>query len=78
MVRTYIYLTQRQHNALFALAKTTGRTQSELIREAIDRLIERLIVGREAAFKRAAGMWKDRADLADIASLRKEWDRGSR
>jgi len=40
MVRTQIYLTERQRDELTAMAKTTGKKKSELIREAIDRLIE--------------------------------------
>jgi len=39
MIRTQIYLTDRQRNELAAIAKTVGKKQSELIREAIDRLI---------------------------------------
>ena len=49
---------------------------SELIREAVDRLIEQSRQERRAmAFKRAAGMWKDRDDLSDFLAIRKEWNR---
>jgi len=40
MVRTQIYLTERQRDELIAMAKTMGKKKSELVREAIDRLIE--------------------------------------
>jgi len=40
MVRTQIYLTERQRDDLTAMAKTMGKKQGELIRKDIDRLIE--------------------------------------
>jgi len=40
MVRTQIYLTERQRDELAAIAKIAGKKQSELIREAIDGLID--------------------------------------
>ena len=45
MVRTQIYLTQSQRDELKAIARTAGKKQSELIREAIDRLIHLLWKG---------------------------------
>jgi len=76
MIRTQIYLTERQRDELSAIAKTAGKKQSELIREAIDRLIDQAGRGkRDAVLKEVAGMWKDRQDLPDFRSLRAEWDR---
>jgi len=76
MVRTQIYLTERQRNELAALAKAAGKKQSELIREAIDRLIAQADRGRrEAILREAAGIWKDRNDLPDFEASRSEWDR---
>ena len=76
MVRTQIYLTERQREELAAIAKTVGKKQSELIREAVDRLIDQLGRGRrEAVLRKAAGIWKDRTDLPDFKSVRFEWDR---
>ena len=40
MVRTQVYLTNKERDGLAALAGATGKKQSELIREAVDRLIE--------------------------------------
>lgn len=77
MIRTQIYLTERQRAELEILTKTLGVKQSELIREAIDRLIDQSgLEKREAALKKAAGMWKDRTDLPDFQTIRNEWDRG--
>ncbi len=76
MIRTQIYLTERQRKELAALAKTLGKRQSELIREAVDRLIDEAgEARREAVLRDAAGMWKDRADLPDFRAIRAEWDR---
>ena len=76
MVRTQIYLTDRQRDALAAIAKTAGRKQSELIREAVDRLIaEQGGQRRDAVLRQAAGLWKDRTDLPDFAATRAAWER---
>jgi len=76
MVRTQIYLTERQRDELAAIAKTVGKKQSELIREAVDRLIDQEGRSwREAVLREAAGIWKDRTDLPDFKVARAEWDR---
>ena len=76
MVRTQIYLTDRQRDALAALARAAGKRQSELIREAVDRLLdEEGSHRRETALRRAAGLWKDRTDLPDFSATRAAWDR---
>lgn len=76
MVRTQIYLTERQKDELAAIAKTVGKKQSELIREAVDLLIEQSGRSRrEAVLQAAAGVWKDRRDLPDFDATRAEWDR---
>jgi len=76
MIRTQIYLTERQRNELAAIAKTAGKKQSELIREAVNRLIDQLGRSRrDAVLREAAGIWKDRTDLPDFKATRAEWDR---
>jgi hypothetical protein len=76
MVRTQIYLTERQRAELAAIAKATGKKQSELIREAVDRLIDNAgSIRRETVLREASGIWKDRADLHDFKATRNEWDR---
>lgn len=76
MVRTQIYLTEREREALASLAESTGKKQSELIREAVDRFLdESSAAQRRAAIRRMAGMWKGRKDLPDFKTLRREWDR---
>jgi hypothetical protein len=78
MRRTQIYLTEAQDRALKRLARTTGRSQSQLIRDAVDRLIAAppAQAGNwKEAFRRARGMWADRADLDQLfGELRGEGD----
>lgn len=76
MVRTQIYMTERQRDELAAMAKTMGKKQSELIREAIDRLIAQSSDRQRAAvLQETAGIWRDRKDLPDFSAVRAGWDR---
>jgi predicted DNA-binding protein len=76
MVRTQIYLTERQRDELAALAEASGKKQSELIREAVDQLIDQAGSSRrDTVLREAAGIWKDRTDLPDFEVLRADWDR---
>ena len=76
MIRTQIYLTERQREELTAIARTAGKKQSELIREAVDRFIDEAGRSRrETVLRDAAGIWKDRIDLPDFRATRTEWDR---
>jgi predicted transcriptional regulator len=76
MVRTQIYLTEEEQAALRSLSRKTGRTQSELIRQAIDSfLAEENEFDRSVLLSQARGLWKDRSDLPDFQALRREWDR---
>ena len=76
MIRSQIYLTEEEREALARLAGETGRAQSELIREAIDDVLARQEPeDRLARMRRARGLWRDRDDLPDFVALRKEWDR---
>lgn len=76
MIRTQIYLTEKQRAELAILAKNLGKKQSEIIREAIDGFIDQTGQSRkDMALREAAGIWKDRKDLPDFRALRSEWDR---
>lgn len=76
MVRTQIYLTERQRDELAVIARNVGRKQSELIREAVDRFIDQTSRSRrKAVLRETAGIWKDRTDLPDFKAMRAEWDR---
>lgn len=76
MQRTQIYLTEKERKALRGLARRLGRSQSSLIREAVDRFIERHREGgRRDRLRRARGIWADRPDLPDFEHVRRELDR---
>ena len=58
------------------MAKSAGKKQSELIREAIDRFINQSGSShREMVLRATAGIWKNRTDLPDFKKMRAEWDR---
>lgn len=76
MVRTQIYLTDRQRAELKKMARVSGKKQSDLIREAVDQLIHQTGNSRrEKVIAEASGIWKDRTDLPDYDQTRAEWDR---
>lgn len=76
MIRTQIYLMERERSGLLALAEASGKKQRELVRETVDRLIDQFDqTSRQAVIDKAAGMWKDRWDLPDFRAARRSWDR---
>jgi predicted transcriptional regulator len=79
MNRTQIYLTDEEQAALGTIAERTGRSKSNLIREAVDGFIARQSTAtRRELLEAARGIWRDRDDLPDFAALRGEWDRAGR
>ena len=76
MHRTQIYLSSEERQGLQALARHVGRSQSDLIREAIDGFLERHRPSdRLSRLRRARGLWRDREDIPSLAVLRGELDR---
>lgn len=76
MIRTQIYLTEQEQTALKALTRQTGKSQSELIRDAVDRLLAQLDSrSRLDKLRAARGMWKNRDDLADFEATRQSLNR---
>jgi hypothetical protein len=76
MIRKQIYITHEQDQALSERARLPGRTQSELIREALDLItFSQQRAARNKVIESVAGLWKDRADLPDIEMLRDEYER---
>ncbi|MCA9472827.1 MAG: ribbon-helix-helix domain-containing protein [Nitrospirales bacterium] len=76
MIRTQIYLTEREKDQLEAIASTRGVRQSELIREAVDELIEKYAPSqRLERIRKVRGLWKKRKDLPSLHDLRKGWNR---
>lgn len=81
MTTTQINLTDSQSDALQELSRRTGKTEDELLQEAVNKLIgevgeaEAKRQKRLESLRRARGIWKDRDDLPDFEKLRAEWDR---
>ena len=76
MATVHIHLTNQENESLLAIAQQTGKTQDELLREAINQLISQFDQeDRRALLQQARGIWKDRTDLPSIEVLRREWDR---
>lgn len=73
MQRTQIYLTDDEQNAIRQIGIRTGRSQSALIREAIDLYIgESLPAARQGRRMAAFAMWAERDDLPSLEQLRAE------
>ena len=76
MVRTQIYLTEAEKSHLGRLSERTGKSQSEIIRQAIDLFAKRYVPhDRRVCLRKARGMWRGRSDLPDVRTLREEFDR---
>lgn len=78
MIRSQIYLTEVELQTLHKLMSETGRSQSELIREAIDRFLENRLLEKQnklSILRAVKGIWADRDDLPNFSAIREEWDR---
>jgi metal-responsive CopG/Arc/MetJ family transcriptional regulator len=76
MIEPEINLTEQELDALDEISQRTGKSQAELIREAIDHLIaEFQKEDRRSLMQKARGIWKDRQDLPALEELRREWNR---
>lgn len=79
MIRTQIYLTEEEHRKLHQLSRRRGTSLSELIRDAIDRmLLQSRKENRLEVLREGRGIWKNRRDLPDFAEVRRELDRRGR
>ena len=82
MFRTQVYLTEAERHSLQLIGEEVGKSQSTLIREAIDAFIHQVIGTRDQAkqqrtlvLQAAKGLWAKRDDLPDFTELRKSFDR---
>ena len=76
MIRTQIYLTEKENSAISRLSRSLGHGKSELIRHALDEFIARRDAPSSLKNLRAArGMWSGRRDIPDVRRIRAEFDR---
>jgi hypothetical protein len=74
MVRTQVYLTEKEKKGLQSVALAQGVSQSDLIRRAIDDLLARIgELDKAEIIKEIAGIWADRNNTPDIRELRNGW-----
>jgi len=74
MIRTQVYITEKEKESLESLSQSTGKSQSELIRNAIDTFIEsNKKENKKASLLNAFGMWKHNDH--DFQKTRKTMDR---
>jgi hypothetical protein len=76
MAISTITLTESEAERLRTLSESTGKTEEELLREALDLLTAQVAQQeRRALLNQAMGIWKDRDDLPTLDELRSEMDR---
>ena len=83
MVRTQIYLNERQKSILDKLSAERGSSVSDLIRQAVDQFIAKASNDFEEALDLSFGIWRGRKEFGKsseyVRSLRNEWqERGRR
>ena len=76
MAVAQLTLTEAEMRAIEALSRSRGKTQEEILHEAVEHfLAQHKTEGRLAALQQARGIWRGRQDLPDFVELRNEWDR---
>ncbi len=78
MAEASIQLSEQETQALRVLAEQTGKTQDELLHDAVTQLLtQSTSQARLALLQQARGIWKERTDLLELDKLRAEFDRVS-
>lgn len=76
MQRTQIYLNKQDHLKLSYISGKSGKSISQLIREAIEYyLSQHSDQDRLSVLRKARGIWKDRDDYQEFVKIRQELNR---
>ncbi len=76
MATAQVTLTESETQAIQALSQSKGKTQEEILHEAVQQfLAQHKAESRLAALQQARGIWQGRQDLPDLTELRDEWNR---
>ena len=78
MRRTQLYIDDDLWGTLRIRSRQAGTSVSNLVRQAVREKYSTGLAGRQQAMKAFAGIWKDRADLADSAAYVRALRKGSR
>jgi hypothetical protein len=77
MAETKITIPESIQEALAEIALTTGKSEQQLIAEALSELIQNYQTrNRLALMRKARGMWADCEDIPNLEELRQEWHSG--
>ena len=76
MTTATIALSESENLAIQNLSRCQGKTEGEILHEAVEQfLIQHRLENRLAALRQARGIWHERDDLPNLAELRNEWNR---
>ena len=76
MTTAQVTLTESEVQAVQALSQSKGKTQEEILHDAIEQfLVQHKVENRLTALRQARGIWQGRQDLPDYTELRNEWNR---
>ena len=78
MRRTQLYLDDELWGTLRIHSQQAGTSVSNLVRQAVREKYSTGLAGRQQAMRAFAGIWKDRADLADPEPYMRALRKGSR
>lgn len=71
-----IELSDQEREELSRVARITGKSEDQLVREALNQLVNKFRNGNHlVSMSKGKGIWKDRADLPSIEDLRSESNR---
>jgi hypothetical protein len=76
MTTAEVNLTDLEHSTLRTIARQTGKSEAELLHEAVQQYLAQFQhADRRSLLQQARGMWRDRTDLPSTEELRREFDR---
>jgi metal-responsive CopG/Arc/MetJ family transcriptional regulator len=76
MIETKITIPESIQQSLGEISRTTGKSEEQLIAEAVTELIQNYqATNRLALMRKARGMWANREDIPNLEELRRECDR---
>jgi hypothetical protein len=79
MQSNQLALSPADSEAVRQLAQRTGKTEAEILHEAVEKLMQQASTdSRLAALRQARGMWQSRIDLPDFSQIRTDgWERAA-